>query len=261
MRIGGVVSACNDNPEYYSYVPIFVKTWRLLFPTIQIRILFVTPTPERLPTPLRPFVDFLVTVPSSIVNSSNSVFLSQIVRILYPALWSALDPGLAILTTDIDMIPLNTAYYTKPIKALHDSSFVIFRPPSDNQVYICYTAASSSTWAQVTGISSWDDVARTCNEIAPNWYSDQQALYRFVMKSGLGERIHVLSDVSTGFRRLDRSGSWGSGSHSDMFRAVAQGFFSDYHMHRPYAHHAHLLHQVVDAVAQFSSSTDVSPSA
>jgi hypothetical protein len=242
MRIGGVVSACSDDPQYYQYVPTFVDAWLALFPSIKIRIILVTDTPEleRLPHCLVPYMEHII--PMMRDPTLGGAFMSQVVRILYPSLWKTLGDDLAILTTDIDMIPMNTHYYTRPIEKLPANAFVVFRPPSDNQIYICYTAASSSTWSEVNHISSWHDIIRTMHTLpARNWYSDQQLLYRYVMASGLGERIHTLSDVSTRFRRLDRTHGISTSTEDE----VKAGAFSDYHMHRPYAAHVALLNSVL----------------
>lgn len=242
MRIGGVVSACSDDPQYYQYIPIFVDAWRALFPSIQIRIIFVTDNPEleRLPHCLVPYMDNII--PMMRDPSLGGAFMSQVVRILYPSLWKTLGDDLAILTTDIDMIPLNTDYYTRPIETLPTNAFVVFRPPSDNQIYICYTAASSSTWSEINRISTWQDIVAAMHSVASrNWYSDQLLLYRYVMASGLGERIHTLSDVTTKFRRLDRA----HGISTSTQAQVQAGAFSDYHMHRPYTAHVALLNSVL----------------
>jgi hypothetical protein len=262
MKLGGVLSACNDNPDYYELIPSFVDVWQNLLPTAQVRIIFVTRTPEALPHCLVPYTDYLVPIMTP--QDVSSMFVSQFVRILYPALWRV--DG-AILTTDIDMLPMNTTYFTRPIAKMPDNSFVVFRPPSDNQIYICYTAASQDTWRELTDMRTWDDVLHLLRQVYlsipidkrdrvgdKGWFTDQLALYQYVMgstKLGLDPgtklaRLHILSDVSTNFRRLDR----GDDGRLDqgLKTPIVKGYFSDYHMHRPYRSHAHRIQTIVEWV-------------
>lgn len=263
MKIGGVISACNDNPYYYEFVPVFVKAWQTLYPDIRIRIIFVTTTPERLPHVLVPFVDCLVPIMKP--ENVSSMFMSQFVRILYPSIWQISG---AILTTDIDMLPMNRSYFTLPIRDLPDNAFVVFRPPSDNQIYICYTAASWETWRRITGAADWEGIIRRIHLVyegipvsernqvgAKGWYADQLALYQFVMNNAGVDpdtgrsRIHILSDASTGFRRLDR-GPVKFFMEDHLKPHIADGHFSDYHMHRPFHAHAELIQSILQTLAK-----------
>lgn len=268
MKLGGVLSACNDNPYYYEFVPAFVQAWRALYPSAKVRIIFVTARPERLPVPLVPYAEYLV--PLMVQEGVSSVFMSQFVRILYPAIWQT--PG-AILTTDIDMLPMNRRYFRVPIEPIPDDAFVAFRPPSDNQIYICYTAASWRTWRQLTSLTCWQDIIERIRCVyaaiphkerdrvgSRGWFADQLALYQYVM--GLGQvdsetglnRVHVLSDASARFNRLDRgSFSWAHrGKEQSRFitQGIVAGHFSDYHMHRPYRAHAERIRMILSWLEQ-----------
>ena len=66
-----------------------------------------------------------------------SSFISQYIRILYPALLNY-DKG--VMITDIDMLPMNNTYYTNCVKNFKNSHFITFRNGriDKKQLIICY---------------------------------------------------------------------------------------------------------------------------
>lgn len=276
MEIGHVVSACNDHPSYMSMIPPFVRAWRALYPKIVIHIILVMPhglPGYRFPAWLQRFVTthsaashHVRFVPMTAPHSVSTQFTSQFVRVLYPGLIAPGDK--AVLVTDIDMLPMNRTHFKCPRffgRPIPPDSFVIFRPPTDNQVYICYCAALPQTWQQVTGIDSWEKLNRKLADIysdivpqdrdvhgGPGWYVDQNELFNMVAtwdcsrkaaaaaaakpEIVFGSRLVILSDCSTGHMRLESHTSHAGPKLQPAVQAgVRQGFFTDFHAPKPHA--------------------------
>ena len=121
MKLTDVVVSTNQNRLYLDFVPIFIKAWRTLFPDIRIHILLIA---KNIPEDLKKYTDDIVLFRP--IEGVSDVFVSQFIRILYPCICEA-EGG--ILTTDMDMIPMNTRYYTKHVCILEDDCFAVFRSP------------------------------------------------------------------------------------------------------------------------------------
>jgi hypothetical protein len=289
MEIGHVVTACNDHPMYLDLIRPFVRAWRGLYPDVVLHIIIILPDADyRLPRSIQALVASLTETSSTHIrfvpiiapSPVSTQFASQFVRVLYPGMLEPCDK--AVLTTDIDMVPMNSSFFRAARffgSPVPPDSFVVFRPPTDNQVYICYCAALPQTWRQVTGgIDSWqallDKMRHVYLEIrkedrdvhgGPGWYADQNELYSMVMSWDCRRdpaaspssppifktRLVILSDHSTGHRRLDRC-HWQKdkegrfvGPDEHLSRAIASGVFTDYHMDRPYETHCHIVDRVI----------------
>lgn len=274
MEIGHVVSACNDHPSYMSMIPPFVRAWQTLYPEVLVHIVLVIPhgNPEfRFPEWLQRFIlcsssfaqPRVRFVPMICPPEVSTQFTSQFIRVLYPGMIAPDDK--AVLVTDIDMLPMNRTHFKCPHylgTPIPSDSFVIFRPPTDNQVYICYCAAQPQTWRQVTGIDSWEKLREKLAEVyssiapkdrdvhaGPGWYADQNELYNMVVawdcsrkdcsskdrKLSFKTRLVILSDFSTGHMRLDsRESHAGTYLHPGYEARIRQGFFTDFHAPKPH---------------------------
>ena len=247
MKLTDVVVSTNLNRLYLDFVPIFIKAWRTLFPEIRIHILLIA---KKIPEDLKKYTDDIVLFKP--IEGVSDVFVSQFIRILYPCICEA-DGG--ILTTDMDMMPMNTRYYTKPVDALEDDCFAVFRRPffwkRRLQTAICYNMATKETWKKVFGLDSWDDIRRCLKEEYKKveydgthggigWDTDQLVLYKKLMdwfyKKG-GKPI-VLGDKLTGYKRLDRIHK--IEKSETLAKEIQDGVYSDYHMRRPYKDHKEL---------------------
>ena len=74
------------------------------------------------------------------IEGVSSVFISQYIRLLYPAL---LNYKNSVLITDMDMIPMNRKYYVDNIKEINDDKWVYYRDKlmdDWNQMAMCYNA-------------------------------------------------------------------------------------------------------------------------
>ena len=104
MKVDCVLTAVNTNPLYIEFVPYFIKVWRKIMPTANIKIILIA---DSIPDDLVEYQKYFILF-SPIKNVSTS-FTSQYIRLLYPALLTGYKDG--IMITDIDMIPLNKKYY------------------------------------------------------------------------------------------------------------------------------------------------------
>ena len=41
MKLDCVLTACNNNPLYYDFIPIFIQSWNKLYPDIDVKVVLV----------------------------------------------------------------------------------------------------------------------------------------------------------------------------------------------------------------------------
>ena len=204
MKITSVLTAVNDNPRYTRFIPLFIHTWKRLYPTLIVRIIYIG---SELPVNLSAYSDSIILFPP--IEGVSTVYTSQTIRILYPAL---LDENETTVITDMDMLPANTSYFSSLVSEVPSDAFLTFRDPrcvSPDQIAICYNAASTAVWKKVFGISTLDDIRTFLKERydtrtdglhgGQGWCSDQILLRQYVMSSG----VPVLTLNDAGYSRLD----------------------------------------------------------
>ena len=116
MKLDCVLTACNDNPLYKDFIPIFIKVWNILYPNVDVKIIFIN---ETIPDELIQYKNNIILF-NPIPNMSTA-FISQYIRLLYPAI---LNYENGIMITDMDILPMNEVYYTKNIETIDNSKFV-----------------------------------------------------------------------------------------------------------------------------------------
>jgi hypothetical protein len=238
MKLDCVLTAVNENPLYLDFIPLFIKTWKKLYPSVDIKIILIA---NKIPEKYKEYSDYLILF-TPIENISTS-FISQYIRILYP---SVLKYKNGILITDMDMIPMNRTYYTKHIEEYDDSKFIYFRSNvcfDCREIAICYNVATPSTWQEIFNIRSVDDIICRLKMVYENiqyveghgktgWSTDQKHLYYFVMNwNEKTNNLICLQENKTLFKRLDRDSF-----HFDeqIINNIAHGLYTDYHCYRPY---------------------------
>lgn len=241
MKLTDVVVAVNENKLYTDFIPIFVKAWKSLFPNITLHIIYIA---HNIPHHLIKYKEHIQLFHP--MDGVSDVFIAQFIRILYPCICNA-EGG--ILTTDIDMIPMNTHYYTKHIDEIEDNRFILYRHPffwaGHQQMPICYSIAHSKTWREIFNINSINDIKDTLlneyNKIEytgqpdeSGWYTDQIYLYNKVTSWMQTKRTHaiILGDDLTDFKRLDRI--FKIEKSETLEKEIRDGVYSDFHMYRPY---------------------------
>lgn len=239
MKLDCVLTACNENPLYADFIPLFIKTWNKLYPTVDVKIVFISPC---VPENLKCYEDNIILFkPLSGISTS---FISQYIRLLYPAL---LDYKNGILITDMDMLPMNRTYYTKNIENFDDDCFVYLRHVlmrENNQIAMCYNVANRKTWSQIFNINSMKDISTTLKNVHDKanykeghnntgWCTDQIDLFQAILNwENRDTHFKILHDKTTGFCRLDRNTF--NIKDTTLQQYISNGLFSDYHCYRPY---------------------------
>ncbi len=235
MKLDCVVAACNMNPLYYGFIPMFVKAWTKLYPDVDVKIVLIN---ESLPAELQDYKDNIILFEP--LPKISTAFISQYIRLLYPCI---LNYKNGIMITDMDIMPMNSKYYTENIKDIDDDKFVYYRNvlmQEYNEIAMCYNVATSKTWSEIFNINSIDDINKRLVDVYNNinyvdghgqngWTTDQKDLYKYVMEwnQKTGNYIY-LNDWETGFSRLDRI------AFNFNDDKIKNGFYSDYHCLRPY---------------------------
>jgi hypothetical protein len=251
MKLDCILTACNTNQLYMDFIPIFIRAWKKLYPDVDVKIILIA---HDIPLELGLYSQYITLFPP--IEGIHDAYISQIIRILYPSLLSYTG---AILTTDIDMLPMNSSYYSKPLELLTSDKFVHYRngPMYWQDMYqyaICYNAATSQIWKDINGIHTMDDLTTFIqknynstyngNTDQNEWYSDQTVLYKMLQNwNKKDSQIILLKDEETGFRRLDRS------EHIDMetiIPFVQNEQYTDYHCLRPYKEYKSINETIID---------------
>jgi hypothetical protein len=248
MKLDCVLTACNANPLYLEFIPIFVRAWKKLYPTVDVKIILISDT---IPEPYNEYKNNIVLFHP--IPYINDAYVSQIIRLLYPGL---LTYSGAVLITDIDMLPMNRTYYSESI-APYNNKFIHFRNGvmnwrGMNQYAMCYNAAAPSTWREITGMSSIEEVqtwiiSNYCKQYdgvsdGQGWYSDQVALYNMLTTWG-SKNLVCLKDEDIGHCRLDRIHDI---NLETILPLVKKGHYSDYHCLRPYAKFKSINDAIID---------------
>jgi hypothetical protein len=247
MKLDCVLTACNLNPLYCDFIPLFIKTWNKLYPDVDVKIVLIS---ENIPENLKMYEQNIILF-KPILNISTA-FISQYIRLLYPAILNYTN---GVMITDIDMLPMNNTYYSKHIEDYDNNKFIYLRDVlihTDNQIAMCYNVATSKTWQDIFHIHSIQDintslinrfksidfVEGTSNSC---WFTDQIELYNHVQS--WNERTHnfvYLNDKITGYSRLDRIHMNTHTLDETLKTKIKSGVFSDYHCLRPYSQYKNM---------------------
>jgi hypothetical protein len=187
----------------------------------------------------------------------HTAFQAQCIRLLYPAL---LETEGAVLTSDVDMVPLSRRYFHEPMSRIDEKHFLAYRDvllPS-SEIPICYNAALPAVWSELFDVRSVDDVVRRLSEWGAGlayggtrgghgWHTDQLVLYRTLVDRGRSHRdVWVLRDSYTGLDRLQKVVLQRRGHLVDDERdRIRRGEYSDFHVLVPYDEHRALNDEVV----------------
>ena len=188
MKLDCILTAVNENTLYIDFVPIFIKTWNKLYPSVDIKIVLIA---KNIPENLKMYADNIILFEP--LPNMYTAFISQYIRILYPSL---LDYENGIIITDIDMLPMNTTYYTENIKNFSNDKFIYYRENicfNYEQLAMCYNVATNKVWKDIFQINSLEDVKKRLIDVYSNinyvnghgksgWSTDQIHLYHFVRK-------------------------------------------------------------------------------
>ena len=228
MILDCVLTACNNNELYIDFIPIFIKSWNKLYPNVDVKIVLINDT---IPIQIEEYKNNIILFKP--ISNISTAFISQYIRLLYPCI---LNYKNGVLITDIDMIPMNSTYYTKNIENISNNKFIYYRNVllNDKEIAMCYNVALPETWKEIFNINSIDDIIKRLIDINnPNWSTDQIDLYIYIMKWKTKTNNFIyLNDINTGFNRLNRNNF--SLNDNKIIQQIKQNYYSDYHMLRPY---------------------------
>ena len=69
------------------------------------------------------------------VENVSTAFVSQYIRIMYPCILNSTG---GVMITDMDMLPLNSQYYTKPIESFDNDKFIYYRGNLSISTYMIF---------------------------------------------------------------------------------------------------------------------------
>ena len=214
MKLAHVVSAVNNNPKYLKLLPLFIESWKHFFPEIKITVIYVTDGDELLPAKYMKYIEHIFHYKAP--KGLNSVYVAQVVRLLWPAL---LDEAGGVMPTDIDLIPTCRHYF----EGIYDDCAMICYRNVDmamlwRHINICYNQMTSATWKEMFDIHSVPDIDEFLvnhypqkftgrhGSDAEGWYTDQGIFFaRAEAWKKKGNIIKMLADSDLKFKRIDPS--------------------------------------------------------
>lgn len=256
MKLTDVLTASNMNPDYYKFIPIFIKTWKKILPEVNIHIIVIA---DDLIKELIPYKEHIKLF-SPIENIETS-FIAQNIRLFYPALLKKAKGG--ILITDMDIIPMSKKYFIESITNIKNNKFVCYRPLScvgKNEMVMCYNIAHQNVWSEIFNINSLDDIVNTLLSInkkdkyigenanvyyKPFWITDQLYLYEKTQEwNKLSNNLIILdNDKINKFTRLDKI-------YINYYTKdfIKNNNFIDFHMPRPYNSYKQTIDNIVELI-------------
>jgi len=211
IKLDCVLTSVNEHNKYIGFVPIFIETWKKLYPNVDVKIILIL---NSIPDNLLMYKNNIILF-QPIENVLTS-FTSQIIRLLYPCI---LNYKNGVLITDMDILPMNKSYYTKNIINYDNNKFIYYRDHkcnNINQIAMCYNVATPKIWKEIFKINSTNDIINYIKNISDNnvienghgkagWCIDQVTLYNEVNNWNKNTNNFIrLNEKQTGFNRLDR---------------------------------------------------------
>ena len=250
MKLGTVLTACDLNPLYSEFIPIFIKAWKTLFPEVDVIVLLIS---ETLPEHLSEYSEYIkLTLP---IKGIHTAFHAQNLRLLYP---QEIERNEGVLITDMDMIPMNRFYYEDAIQNISDDTFISYRDCLlPHELPMCYNIALPAIWKSVfekETLEQWYTRATyDGNHGGSGWNIDQLVLIE-KFNNYTGKKI-ILNDKITRFNRLDRSGF--NFNDKNLRSNISSGVYSDYHCLRPYSQYKEINDKTVSYLEDFNYNPQV----
>lgn len=228
MKLGTVLTACDLNPLYCEFIPLFIQAWSTLFPEVDVLVVLVA---NEIPSFLKDYSKHIKLF--NPIDGIHTAFQSQCIRLLYPQ-YIERDEG--VLITDMDMMPMNRFYYEDAIKGISNNTFIAYRDVLlPHEIPMCYNIAIPSVWRKVfegETIEQWyKNTSYSGIHGGSGWNMDQIMLIKKFNEYS-GEKT-ILNDRITKYNRLDRYGT--NFRDPTLKNKIRSGTFSDYHCLRPYS--------------------------
>jgi hypothetical protein len=252
LRLARVLLACDLNGDYLDFWPSTRRAWNEIV-GIDATLVLVA-SAEEIPSALRDDPDVVSFEP---IAGVHTAFQAQCIRLLYPAM---LETEGAVIIADIDLYPLRAGYFHEPVEPLDERFFVVYRDErvDRGELDIMFNAALPSTWGDVFGVRTVDDVRGELSRWADGliydgrrgwegWYTDQQTLYRKLISwPSRGERLWALDDQYCRYRRLNRDKLVDeAGLEPWRIEGIRRGEYSDFNCFVPYRAHREINDRVL----------------
>mgnify|MGYP001453821193 FL=1 len=240
MKLDCVLTAVNDDTFYSSFIPLFIESWKCLYPTVDVKIVYIS---TELPSEYEKFKDNIIML--NPIDEIHTGFTAQFVRILYPSL---LQYENGVMITDIDMIPMSDTYFTEQISQYENDRFISYRGNvliHENQIAMCYNIATPAIWKIISGVTCVDDVVERLRNVdqennisgesgGQGWFLDQIHLYEYVTKWHMNTNCLVcLNDDETKFNRLDGRYLDIRNNYDSISIHIKNKEYTDFHCSRP----------------------------
>jgi len=235
MKLTTVLASVNNNSDYYLFIPKQILFWKKF--DIKFIALFVG---EHIPEEIVHCSDNIILWNNNL--DLNTAFVSQNLRIYYPALLNLPENEL-VMITDMDMLPMRPNYYCDGLENFSMDDFIYYRHVDGNQIYMCYNAAHPSVWKKVFSINNQDDIKNRINETfirsyngipgSKEWFIDQEIMYINLINY---PNLKILN------RPIKRLETW---EYIDKLHSNRNGIFincyDDAHFHRNYKNNEFLI--------------------
>jgi hypothetical protein len=238
---------------YLDFFPIVNRSWKDL---CGIRCLMILVAHE-VPAKLEAYKQDIILFPP--IPGVSDILISQMVRLLYTCIYTDTTNG--IIVSDMDLIPMNKFYYIDSAAHVPQDHFLVYREAcfEENQIAICFNSATPAVWKEVWSnfgvpIDSVQDIREYLQTVAqateydgrpgqPGWTTDQLMLYKMIFKyKDDTKRVTILNDAMTKHMRLDRIYTHQLVANKELvLQQVNAGYYSDYHMQRPWNHYKFII--------------------
>lgn len=245
IKIVEVLSASDLNPKYLDCVALYITAWLSIPIKKQVKFLpKVLIVANAIPDSLSEYLEYLQLIDP---RDLPTAFVAQTSRIV-EARNSLAD---FVMTSDIDMLPLNVDFETSIINSnkLDSNSFLILRDVLEpGQFPICYNLAKPKVWSSLFNLYGSGESTQKILRIildgfggnsaysglhgGKGWTIDQQVLWDLVQENVRKIQFERFTDHESGHRRLDRI------HHRGLLKWIILpfvffGYYHDYHVHHP----------------------------
>jgi hypothetical protein len=240
-----ILTASNENPKYLDCIPLYIDFWLLnnspqVLYEIVPKVFLVA---KKIPAHLEKYKEYIELIPEW--GDLDSAFISQSIRLLKPAL----EKTDFVITSDVDMLPLNSKMIKHCLNSFGDSDhFILYQNEiAEREYLICYNFSTPKNWLSLmwTGKTKESDleILRVLLNLRggihgyqpihghPGWTIDQEWLFSNIQQNqDLTFKQITQDDVKR--HRLDRE------RHTGLTKWLASllvifGYFDDYHVHHP----------------------------
>lgn len=176
---------CTNNDRYLSYIPYVIENCQTM--KIHPYILLINFDTRNNVENLIDKFNSVATFEFINIPNVNDVFVSQIIRLYYPALLSNFD---VVMINDIDLIMIKHPYFDECINIANNKDVFVAGRLKHNQYFIAFNFAKPKIWSQIFKIHCKSDVINKLDELWINnnkngtypWGLDQMILYNIVSR-------------------------------------------------------------------------------